>query len=58
MLKELYVVIKHFCKFTACIKSRAINGFYRAFWEVLPAIQLLVSEYKNFTTHYTAFTLS
>lgn len=58
MLKELYALTKLFCQFTACMEGGATNGSYGALWEVLPAIELLVSEYKDFAARYTAFALS
>lgn len=57
-LKELYNLTKPFRNFTARMEGRAITASYGALWKVLPAIELLVSEYKNFAARYTALALS
>lgn len=40
------------------MEGHAIIGSYGALWEVLPAIELLVSEYKKYGSHYTALVLN
>ena len=40
------------------MEDGATNGSYGTLWEVLPAIELLVSEYKDFAARYTALALS
>lgn len=57
-LKELYNLTKPFRDFTARMEGHATNGLYGALWEVMPAIELLVSEYKRFSEQYTALALS
>ena len=57
-LKELYALTKPFREFIARMEGRATKGSYGALWEVLPAIELLVSEYKDFAARYTALALS
>lgn len=57
-LKELYNLTRPFQDFTACIEGHATTGLYKALWEVLPAIELLVSEYKRFAKQYTTLALS
>lgn len=54
MLKELYCLIEAFCHFTAWMEGHATTGSYDTLWEVLPALELLVSEYKRFAAHYSA----
>lgn len=57
MLKELYTLTKLFRNFIVWIKSLTITGLYGALWEVLLAIELMVSEYKKFATQYLALAL-
>lgn len=57
-LKKLYDLTKSFYNFTAQIESWATTRLYKALWEVLPTIKLIVSEYKRFATHYTAMVLN
>lgn len=57
-LKELYDLTKPLRDFTARMEGRATTGLYGALWEVLPAIELMVSEYKRFAAHYTALVLN
>lgn len=57
-LKELYNLTKPFRDFTARMEGHATNGLYGALWEVMPAIELLVSEHKRFSEQYTALALS
>lgn len=56
-LKESYTLTKPFRDFTARMKGRAITGSYGALWEVLPAIELMVSECKKFAAQYSALAL-
>lgn len=58
ILKELYILTKPFYKYTACMKDHTITDLYKALWEILPAIELLVLEYKSFAACYTIFALS
>lgn len=40
------------------MESQATIGLYRVLWEVLLAIELMVSEYKRFAAYYTALVLN
>lgn len=40
------------------MKGHATTGSYGALWEVLPAIELLVSDYMKYASHYTALFLN
>ena len=57
-LEELYNLTKPFRDFTARMEGHALTGSYGALWEVLPAIELLVAEYKKHDLHYTALVLN
>lgn len=48
---------KPFRDFTARMEGRAITRLYGALWEVLSAIELMVSEYKRFAAQYSALAL-
>lgn len=52
-LERLYNLTNLFQDFTIRIKSHILTGFYRVFWKVLPAIKLLVVEYKKYDLYYT-----
>lgn len=58
ILKELYNLTRPFRDFNARMKGHATTSLYGALWKVLPAIELLVSEYKRFAKQYTALALS
>lgn len=57
-LKELYDLTKPFRDFTARMEGHATTDSCRALWEIMPAIELLVLEYKRFFEQYTALALS
>lgn len=57
-LKELYDLTKLFRDFTARMEGRVTTGLYGALWEVLPVIELMVSEYKRFAAHYIVLVLN
>lgn len=57
-LEELYNLTKPFRDFTARMEGHALTGSYGALWKVLPAIELLVTEYKKYDSHYTALVLN
>lgn len=40
------------------MKGYALTGSYGILWKVLPAIKLLVAEYKKYNLHYIALILS
>lgn len=40
------------------MEGHATTGSYGVPWEVLPAIELLVSEYKKYESHYSALVLN
>lgn len=56
-LKELYNLTKLFRDFIARMEGRATTGSYGALWEVLPAIELMVTEYRRFAAQYTALAI-
>lgn len=57
-LEELYNLTKPFQDFTTRMESHALTGSYGVLWEVLPAIELLVAEYKKYNLHYTTLILN
>ncbi len=56
MIKKLYILIKSFCKFIACIEDYTILNFYETLQKILSIFKLLILEYKHFATYYITIT--
>lgn len=57
MMKCLYNLTKTFRDFMAWIEDHAVNSSHKALWEVLLALELLVTKYKQFAAYHISLIL-